>query len=100
MSRYNDFVSQAGLAMLMSRMYHEAPKEYKFFPETWVLPAEMNEFRCERAATPAFACCWKVIAAGVVVVVVADVDVDDSFIRAAVHGGADVGVIGLGGDYA
>lgn len=32
--------------MLMSRMYHEAPKEYKFYPETWVLPAEMGDFRC------------------------------------------------------
>lgn len=31
--------------MLMSRMYHEAPKEFKFYPETWVLPAEMNDFR-------------------------------------------------------
>ncbi|CAM9453411.1 unnamed protein product [Ectocarpus fasciculatus] len=41
------FARKAGLAMLMSRMYHEAPKEYKFFPETWVLPAEMNEFREE-----------------------------------------------------
>ncbi|CAM9273835.1 unnamed protein product [Ectocarpus sp. 12 AP-2014] len=41
------FARKAGLAMLMSRMYHEAPNEYKFFPETWVLPAEMNEFREE-----------------------------------------------------
>ncbi|CAB1101985.1 unnamed protein product [Ectocarpus sp. CCAP 1310/34] len=41
------FARKAGLAMLMSRMYHEAPKEYKFFPETWVLPAEINEFREE-----------------------------------------------------
>lgn len=39
-------VFQVGLAMLMSRMYHEAPKEFKFYPETWVLPAEMNDFRC------------------------------------------------------
>lgn len=36
---------QAGLALLMSRMYQEAPKEYRFYPETWVLPAEMNAFR-------------------------------------------------------
>lgn len=45
--------------MLMSRMYHEAPKEYKFYPETWVLPAEMNDFRCVwcvcRVDTPVYA---------------------------------------------
>ncbi|CAN0012092.1 unnamed protein product, partial [Scytosiphon promiscuus] len=41
------FARKAGLAMLMSRMYHEAPKEFKFYPETWVLPAEMNDFRAE-----------------------------------------------------
>lgn len=38
---------QAGLALLMSRMYQEAPKEYRFYPETWVLPNEMNDFRCD-----------------------------------------------------
>ncbi|CAM9235622.1 unnamed protein product, partial [Hapterophycus canaliculatus] len=41
------FARKAGLAMLMSRMYQEAPKEFKFYPETWILPAEMNDFRTQ-----------------------------------------------------
>lgn len=42
--------------MLMSRMYHEAPEEYRFYPETWVLPAEMNDFRFERFQVWACSC--------------------------------------------
>ncbi|CAM9616382.1 unnamed protein product [Choristocarpus tenellus] len=33
--------------MLLSRMYRQAPEEYRFVPRTWILPAEMNEFRRE-----------------------------------------------------
>ena len=62
-------VFQAGLAMLMSRMYHEAPKEFKFYPETWVLPAEMNDFRCAcvrtgREMTQAILCVRRCLGTG------------------------------------
>ncbi|CAN0397161.1 unnamed protein product [Discosporangium mesarthrocarpum] len=39
------FARKAGLAMLMSKMYEEAPRDYRFFPQTWTLPAEMNGFK-------------------------------------------------------
>lgn len=33
------------LARNLSRMQQAFPDEYDFFPKTWILPAEMSDFR-------------------------------------------------------
>ncbi|CAM9833825.1 unnamed protein product [Chrysoparadoxa australica] len=41
------FAKKAGLATMMRRMFMAAPDEFRFYPRTWILPMEMNDFKTE-----------------------------------------------------
>ena len=41
----SNLARKSRLAKNLARMWKLAPKEYSFFPRTWVLPADANDFR-------------------------------------------------------
>ena len=40
----NSITHKNSLAKNLKKLYVKFPKEYKFFPKTWILPKEIQEF--------------------------------------------------------
>ena len=40
-----EWVSLLSIWFLFSRSHNPIPQEYRFFPDTWILPTDMSDFK-------------------------------------------------------